>query len=400
MTLIDGSPLTRRVLHVMRMTGVSGAENHLRELVRALRRRGWESDVLIPTPHPPAIGEFAHSLRRDGHGVIVVQMRWDLSPALVVNLRRMGASGAYDVVHAHLVHADWHVAATRLLFLDLPLVTSKHNHDPFRKVWPVRLIERWSTRAYDEVIAISESLASFTRLWTGVETTTVRYGLNAPARPPVRAHARPSLLAVGRLEPQKGFDVLVRAMASVRASVPDVALVIAGEGPERQRLEHIASNLGLQGAVRLLGRREDVPALMESATLLVHPARWEGFGLVLLEAMRSALPIVATAVGGIPEVVEDGVTAVLVPPEDPERLADAILLMLREPDRARAMGSAGFARLQERFSPDRMASATAAVYDHALRRRIRRASAPEAAAGSLVSSGTGAGAESRPRISR
>jgi glycosyltransferase involved in cell wall biosynthesis len=372
MTPIDASTDKRRVLHVMRMTGVSGAENHLRELVRALRRRGWESDVLIPTPHPPAIGDFVDSLRRDGHRVVVARMRWDVSPALILSLQRMGCSGEYDVLHAHLVHADWHVAAARPLLSDLPLVTTKHNHDPFRTLWPVRLIERWSTYAYDEVIAISQSLASFTRLWTGVDATTVRYGLSAPTRPPVRPHAEPSLLAVGRLEPQKGLDVLVRAMPLVRGGVPEVKLLIAGEGPERQRLERIACGLGLQEAVRLLGRREDVPALMESATLLVHPARWEGFGLVLLEAMRSALPIVATAVGGIPEVIQDGVSGVLVPPEDPERLADAMLLMLREPDRARAMGNAGFARLREEFSPDRMADATAAVYERALRSGMRR----------------------------
>jgi glycosyltransferase involved in cell wall biosynthesis len=396
----DGSSARRRVLHVMRMTAVSGAENHLRELVRALRRHGWESDVLIPTPNPREIDTFADSLRREGHRVVVAKMQTDLSPALIWRLRRMGASGAYDAFHAHLVHADWHVAATRVFRLELPLVTSKHNHDPFRELWPVRLIERWAAGAYDEVIAISDSLASFTRRWTGVDATTVRYGLSAPSTPHVRPSARPSLLAVGRLEPQKGFDVLVRAMTLVRQDVPEVELLIAGEGPERQRLEVIASELGLQHAVRLLGRRDDVAALMESAWLLVHPARWEGFGLVLLEAMRGALPIVATRVGGIPEVVEDAVTGVLVPPEDPQRLAEAIIPLLRDRTRAQALGRAGFDRLRKEFSPDRMASDTVAVYKRAIRVRQRRDNRADKINGSFSHSGTAAGAKGHSQLSR
>jgi glycogen(starch) synthase len=124
--------------------------------------------------------------------------------------------------------------------------------------------------------------------------------------------------------------------------------------------------LGLGHAVSLLGHRSDVPELMRAAWILVHPARWEGFGLVFLEAMREALPIVSTRVGAVPEIVVDRVTGRLVPPEHSHALAEAIVEMLTNPALRRRAGVEGFARLVECFSADRMAQLTAAVYDRAL----------------------------------
>jgi glycosyltransferase involved in cell wall biosynthesis len=111
---------------------------------------------------------------------------------------------------------------------------------------------------------------------------------------------------------------------------------------------------------------------MRDADVLVHPARWEGFGLVLLEAMRAGLPIVATRVGAIPEVVRDGVTGLLVPPDDPAALAQAIARLCADAGAAARMGSAGFERLREEFSPGRMAAETLAVYEAAARRATTR----------------------------
>jgi glycosyltransferase involved in cell wall biosynthesis len=121
--------------------------------------------------------------------------------------------------------------------------------------------------------------------------------------------------------------------------------------------------------VTLLGPHGDVDELMRSSDAFVHTARWEGFGLVLLEAMRAGLPVVATRVAAIPEVVEDGVTGILVPPDDPWALADAVLALVRSPDRARELGVAGHARLREHFSPDAMGRGVARVYDSVVESR-------------------------------
>jgi glycosyltransferase involved in cell wall biosynthesis len=173
-------------------------------------------------------------------------------------------------------------------------------------------------------------------------------------------------LAVGRLEEQKGFDVAVQAMESVTRAAPDARLTIAGDGSQRRALADRITDLGLTDAVSLLGERNDVRSLMLEADILVHPARWEGFGLVLLEAMTAGLPIVATRVWAIPEVIADGVTGLLVPPEDPDELAAAIIELIRNPERRREMGMAGYERLRKRFSPERMARRVAAVYEEVL----------------------------------
>jgi glycosyltransferase involved in cell wall biosynthesis len=358
----------RRVLHVMRMKGASGAERHLLELASALRAHGWRSDVFIPAPRDARLGSFPAELAVVCDRVRVTTVAHAWSPRLVARLAVLLRSGRYAVAHAHLVHADWLLAVASVLAPRLPLVSSKHNPDPFRRLVPFSLVERTAMRRFDYIIAISDSLAAFTRRYAGVPAVTVRYGLPTPGPPPARDPGSTAgrLLAVGRLVPQKGFDVLVDAMPEIRRRHPRAHLAIAGDGPGRDALARRIDARGLGAAVELLGQRDDIRRLMRDADVLVHPARWEGFGLVLLEAMREALPIVATGVSAIPEVVADGVSGVLVEPDDPRALAAAVVRVLDDPGHAQRLGAAGFDRLVEQFSPDRMARETAAVYERAL----------------------------------
>src|SRR5207253_2618992 len=282
----------------------------------------------------------------------------DLDPRLALRVR--SAARAADLVHTHLVHADVYGAlgARRL-------VSTKHNDDPFR-TGPFRHVERALTRRAGRVVAITHSLARFLVDRVGLprdKVTTIHYGLdelpgawgrNEPA--PVAVDAR-VLLAVCRLVPQKGVDVAVRALARVREDHPKAELVVLGEGPERQALERLADDLGVP--VHLLGRVPDVAEWLRRADLLVHPVRWEGFGLALLEAMLASLPIVATEVSSIPEIVVDGETGLLVPPDDPAALAAAIAAVL---DDGRRYGVAGLDRAHAEFSVARMADRTVELY--------------------------------------
>ena len=217
------------------------------------------------------------------------------------------------------------------------------------------------------MIAITEALRRFNVETVGLpagRVTTVHYGLDEP--PPAWGPNEldlpdgPLVVAIARLVPQKGVDVAVRALAGL-----DATLVVLGEGPERSRLEALAREQG----VRLLlpGRVPDVAAVLRRADVLVHPARWEGFGLALLEAMHCSLPVVATRVSSIPEIVADGETGVLVPPDDPGSLHDALARVLGDaPLRAR-LGAAGRERALTEFSVERMARRTLAVYEEATR---------------------------------
>jgi glycosyltransferase involved in cell wall biosynthesis len=376
-------PAPRRVLHVMRMTAAAGSENHLHALIPELARIGWESELLIPTPDPAALRGVADDFARVCSRVTLMRTRFDASPGLAGRLARQVRSGSYEVLHTHLVHADWHGALGALVAPDVALVSSKHNTDPFRLRLPVRIGERLACERCDEVIAISEAQREFTLRWSRPSSpvTTIRYGLSAPVPPAERAEpADPTILAVGRLVPQKGFDVLLHALARLLEAAPRTRLLIAGEGGDGPELEALARRLGVDGAVSFLGRREDVPELMRRAWLLVHPARWEGFGLVFLEAMRERLAVVATGVGPVPDIVSDGVTGRLVPPEDPDALAAAIAGLLADEGARRRAGEAGYARLAERFSPERMARETAAVYERAVGGRSRHTDVARAGA--------------------
>src|SRR5205814_2309122 len=135
-------------------------------------------------------------------------------------------------------------------------------------------------------------------------------------------------------------------------------LVVLGEGPERAALERLSAELGMAERVFLLGRMPDVAAWLRRATLLVHPARWEGFGMAVLEAMLAGLPVVASAVSSLPELVLDGETGLLVPPDDPQALARAVGCALEQPD----LGEAGRRRARAEFSIARMADRTLALY--------------------------------------
>jgi glycosyltransferase involved in cell wall biosynthesis len=267
-----------------------------------------------------------------------------------------------DIVHTHLVHADVYGAlgAGRL-----PLLSTKHNDDRFR-LGPFRYVERALAHRAKRVIAITQALREFCVDRVGLpaaKVEVVRYGLDALPAPwgdggdvPVPEGAR-ILLAVGRLAEQKGLDVAVRALARIREREPAAVLVVLGEGPERARLEAMSG----QG-VYLPGRVGDVASWYRRAEVLVHPARWEGFGLALLEAMLAGKPVVATNVSSAPEIVAAGETGLLVAPDDAAALAEAVLELLADPARAAAMGEAGLARARAEFSVARMADRTAALY--------------------------------------
>lgn len=366
----------RRVLHVMRTTGFSGAERHLAQLTADLRELGWASTVVVPTPGPDGVLPFVEALETAGAAVRALTMRYDASiPLLGILARALRSDGQFDVVNTHLIHADWHGGAVARLRGHRPgmpaLVTSKHNHDPFRTAALFRPFETAFLRRADASIAISRSLAEFTERWGGVRPEIVLYGLPAKKAPPDvprRAEGPRRLLAVGRLEPQKGFDVLIDAVATALAGGANVDLRIAGDGSLRDALAARIAGAGIGGRIVLLGHRVDVAELMLQSDLLVHPARWEGFGLVLLEAMRAGLPVLATAVSAIPEVVVDGTTGTLVPPDDHASLAREIVRLSDDDEALRRMGRAAYRRLVDNFTPAATAVRTVDVYERALAR--------------------------------
>ncbi|MEV6985043.1 glycosyltransferase family 4 protein [Sphaerisporangium sp. NPDC051017] len=188
--------------------------------------------------------------------------------------------------------------------------------------------------------------------------------------PPQKTEPGGPLVCVGRLHEGKGVDTAIRAMSLLGA---DARLVIAGEGPDRERLEKMAADL-VPGRVTFLGRRsrEEVLELVRSATALLVPSRWhENQPMTILEAFSCGVPVIGTAVGGIGELITDGATGRLVPPEVPMELASAALALLRDPQKSLSMGRSARMTANARFSPERHMSALGEIYAEARRAGLR-----------------------------
>jgi glycosyltransferase involved in cell wall biosynthesis len=180
----------------------------------------------------------------------------------------------------------------------------------------------------------------------------------------------PIVGVVARLEPEKGHPTLLEAWPAVRTAVPDARLLIVGEGSQRELLEVQAASLGLLDgaapAVVFTGRRDDVPAVTAALDVAVLPSYREAQGLSILEAMALSRPVVASAVGGIPEMIDDGRTGLLVPPKDAAALAGALTRLLRDPVEAERLGRAGHDLVHERFCVEQMVRAVETIYDDAV----------------------------------
>ena len=342
-----------RVVHVHRIGGIGGSERHLLTLLPALHAKGIDVRFVgLDMPGAdPFYDELAVPFER-------LTRAWELRGAL----RRLKP----DIVHTHLVHADLYGAVATLA----PVVSTKHNPDPFR-AGPWRYAERLLARRARRIVAISEAVRRFSIEEVGLppeKLDLVYYGLDELPRPwgpnpPLRlAEGAPLLLCVGRLTVQKGIDIAIRSLPRV----PDATLLVLGDGPGRTALQQLADELGVGDRLLMPGRVGDIASIYRRADVVVHPARWEGFGLAMLEAMLAEKPVVAARAGSAPELVLDGQTGVIVPASDSPALAAAVSTILNRPELARRYGSLALERARAEFSVEKMAKRTLAVYDSAL----------------------------------
>jgi glycosyltransferase involved in cell wall biosynthesis len=361
-------------VHILKATGIAGAETHLLALLPALRTHGVETSVvLLEDPRRPQ-DELRGRFERSGIPVQILPIRWHIDPALPMRLQALLTRGSFDVLHAHLPHGEVYGEMAVRSLRQTRFVISRHNDDRFRRWLPLRPVFAPSIRRADRIIAISQAVRRFLIEVEGApaeKTVCIPYGIDARA---VSAAARPGVFRreigagrepivgfVGRLVAQKGADILLKAFAIVERRHPTARLVLAGDGPQRAALERQAHALGLRRAL-FLGWRADAASILADIDLLAMPSRWEGFGLVALEAMAAGKPVVAARVSALPEIVLPEQTGLLVKPGDPEELARAILSLLNEPAYAIALGRTGRKRVRDEFTVERMAERTAEVY--------------------------------------
>ena len=351
--------MSLRILEVLGYSCAEGAAESVLELCAALQRDDFS--VTLAAPDVPG---FSARVAAAGARFVPVALASRRDWRSFATLARLLRRERFDVVHTHCRNADLHgglaaratgtphVAHLRGLLVDGDGATANG--------WVDRLHRTLLRRSACRVVAISEAVRRRALALLGgapERIVTVRNGVDvtrfrAARRPAAAVRAElaipdgaPLLLAIGTFGRCKGQDVAIDALArmarrSDRRGAPH--LVLVGEGPDRSALEAQATRLGIAGRVRFAGLRErdDVADLLHAADLFVHAARWEGFGRVVAEAMAAGRPVVATRVGGLPEIVADGATGILIEPEQPDALAHAADELLADRPRAQRIGRA------------------------------------------------------------
>ena len=349
-------------------TSTGGVGTHVLSLVRRLPGLGVDVTVLCPEETE---GRFA--FRAEGSAFVPVEIATGPRPradAAAVGRLRTAFSGA-DVVHAHGLRsaALAGLALGRRHPVRTPFVATWHNAVVAGGVRGRLLLtlEALAARRADVTLGASSDLVERARRLGAPDARLAPVA--APAMPPserdrtqVRARlgavGRPLVLAVGRLAAQKDYDTLLDAVAGWGRREPQPLVVVAGSGPEHDRLQRVIDGRGL--AVRLLGHRDDIADLLAAADLYVLTSTWEARALVVQEAMRAGVAVVATAVGGVPELVGDA--AVLVPAGDAEAVAREVVRLLEDDERRREVAGRGLARAASWPDEDDVARQVVSVY--------------------------------------
>ena len=370
-----------RILFLSTSMGLGGADQQLLSAAQVLRERGHQIRIVSLTP----LGQMGLEARALGLATDSLEMRRGVpDPRGLARLARIVRAWKPDVVHSHMVHANLMGRALRLL-VPVPVMVSTI-HNVYEGGALLMAAYRVSNGLVDHMTIISQAAADrfvgeriipkplLTVVPNGVDTDRMR---NVPAG--IRETLRRSFgvtdhefvwLAVGRFEIAKDYPNMLRAFATVRAREPHAVLVIVGEGSLQSEAEALTAELGLDGAVRFLGARNDVPAVMNAADGYAMSSAWEGMPMVLLEAAAAGLPIVATAVGGNGEVVRDRESGFLVPPKDAEALGGAMLrLMGLEQAQRRSMGERGREHVRANYGLHRVAERWEQVYWDAMARK-------------------------------
>ena len=354
-----------RVLHVIDSLNRGGAEVMLTAMAPRFRMQGIACDVMALLRRPSPL---EHSLRSEDISLRFTEVSSLYSPAQIFALARF--LYGYDLVHVHLFPAQlWTAMASVRLKCPPPLVTTEHSTENARRRWWFRPVDRWMYLHYRRIACISEATAEKLIGWCpGVaeRVTVVPNGIlieefenAAPAELATLPANAVRIVFVGRFEPQKDHATILHALTAL----PRAYLVLVGDGPQRPQMEQLAHTLGIGNRVSFLGWRQDVAAVLKASHIYVHSTNYDGFGIAACEAMAAGLPVVASDVPGLAQLV-DGV-GYLFPSGDDALLAQQLKELIELPERRLEMGHAGIQRARQ-FGIDRTVDGYIRMYESVL----------------------------------
>lgn len=363
-----------KVLQLISSGGYYGAENMLLNLCAGQEKSGCRNSlVLFYNVHVPNV-EFYERARRRGVSVRMVHCQGRADWRAVRQIKEYMEEDGVDLLHTHGYKADiyGYLAARSER---KPVVATCHNWVGGTAALGIyNRLDRWVLKRFNAIAAVSETVRE-QLVQSGIPANRVKLIDNGID---VEAFARPQLITesrmagekvigmVARLDLQKGFEYLLTAIRELCHSFHGLTVVITGEGPDRKAIEQMIEKYGLQNNVMLAGQESDMPAVYAAMDIFVLPSLNEGLPMTVLEAMAAAKPIVATRVGGVPNVIRDGETGLLVNPKDAAGLKDAIARLLTDSDLCRRMGTQAQEWVSRQYTSSAMALQYRAMYEQVL----------------------------------
>jgi glycosyltransferase involved in cell wall biosynthesis len=370
-----------KILHLINTLSAGGAELHLLTLCRYLKQHGVEGVVACLREQVKESRSLGADFEQEGIRVVRLHAdhRYDVRTFGAV--ARLLKEEHPDVLHTHLPRADFAGAIGRLFSPPVPWVCSVHDiySESWSGKWTLSLFDRIWRRA-EALIAVSHAVKDWLvqkRHIPAEKVTVIYYGIDLERFGQPYSHWRSIASlngqavvgAIGRLEPRKGHEILIRAMPEILQRVPRASLLIAGHDPwgYGHTLRSAIADLELDGEARLVGFQDDVPSFLHALDVFAMASRSEGFGQVVIEAMAAGKPVVASRITPLTEIVVDGETGLLVEPDNPKAFAEAISWLLTHVEEARQMGRRGQAHVLRRFSAERMSAQTMSLYSKVIR---------------------------------
>lgn len=379
--------MPKRVVHLRGSGAMLGAERVVLELARKTTEFGYESMLValqdVGAPEP----EFVKLSRAAGIRTQVLGCRGRFDPTVFQRLRRLLHNQHADLLHCHGYKENFYGLPAAA---GLPVVTTNHL---WKRTSPALRLYCWLdgklSRRFDHVVAVSEPIRQellaagiqsqkISRIINGIDIAPYRHPLTLPERDTIRSN-----LGIGqkqfafgmlsRLGKEKGHSDALQALARLKSSLPEILLVVVGDGPELGSLQAQATHLGLDEHVRFCGQRSDVADILRAFDAFLMPSLIEGLPMALLEAMATGLPTIATPVGDISAVIEDNRSGLLVPPADAVKLAAAMKRLTSDSSLQQRLGQSASRTIERQFSSRQMAYLYCQLYD-----RLQRSTCPTA----------------------
>jgi glycosyltransferase involved in cell wall biosynthesis len=367
--------LLMKVLHLINTLSTGGAEMHLLTLCRYLKRQNVKIAVACLREHVKDSRSLRLDFEKEDIRVINLEADSRYDSFFLGRIGRVLRKERPDILHTHLPRADFAGAFARVHYPGLIWICSVHAiySQDWSGRWTLPLFNLLWRRA-DAMLCISHAVCEWL-IGRGVppeHARVIHYGIEPEKFSESRLNLREQwglnghavIGSIGRLELRKGHDLLIQAMPELCKRVPGARLLIAGHDPwgYGATLRRLIDRLGLGEKVRLVGFQNDIVAFLSALDVFAFASNSEGFGQVLVEAMATGKPVVASRIPPLTEIVVDGETGLLVEPEKPKAFADALIQLIQDPFKRECMGLRGRERVEKFFTAERMAGETLALY--------------------------------------